>query len=105
MAKCLNCDDNAVFLIKNQGTLEQEFCDPHLPKMYNKLRLPNIVERLDAAPTTYEKLREKKEAEVVAVREKTKAKKKAEAEAAEAVVTPVEEVPVEETPVEETPAE
>jgi hypothetical protein len=95
MAKCLNCDDNAVFLIKNQGTLEQEFCDTHLPKMYNKLRLPNIVERLDAVATPYEKMREEKEAEVLAVREKTKAKKKAEAEAAV-----VEEVPAEETPAE-----
>jgi len=95
MAKCLNCDDNAVFLIKNQGTLEQEFCDAHLPNMFNKLRLPNIVERLDDVATPYEKLREEKEAEVLAVREKTKARKKAEAEAAA----------VEETPVEETPAE
>ena len=90
MAKCLNCEDNAVFLVKNQGTLEQEFCDVHLPKMFNRNSLPNIVHVINAV-TPYDSLRAEKEAEVEAVREKTKAKKKAEAEA---------EVVVEETPAE-----
>jgi hypothetical protein len=103
MAKCLNCEENAVFLVQNQGALAQEFCDAHLPKMFNKLALPAVVKKLDAPASPFAKIAAAAEAEAEAVREKAKAKKKAAPVAAEEPV--VEDVPAEETPAEETPAE
>lgn len=102
MAKCLNCDENAVFLVQNQGALAQEFCDAHLPKMFNKLALPDVVKKINPPVTPFAKIAAAAEAEVQAVREKAKTKKKA----APVVEEPVVEVPVEEAPAaEETPAE
>jgi hypothetical protein len=96
MAKCLNCEDNAVFLVQNQGALPQEFCDAHLPKMFNKLSLPSVVKKLDAPTTPYAALAAAEAAEVEIVREKARAKKKAAVS---------EEPVVEESTEEETPAE
>ena len=101
MAKCLNCDENAVFLVQNQGALAQEFCDAHLPKMFNKLALPAVVKKINPPVTPFAKIAAAAEAEVQAVREKAKTKKKAAPVVEE---TPVVEEPVVEAPVEEAPA-
>jgi hypothetical protein len=105
MAKCFNCEEIAVFLVQNQGALAQEFCDAHLPMMFNKLSLPAAVTRITET-TPYAKIAEAKQAEVEAVR--AKKKKAAATPVVEEVVVEeeaVEETPVEETAAEETPAE
>ena len=103
MAKCLNCDQDAVFLVQNQGALAQEFCDAHLPKMFNKLALPAVVKKINPPVTPFAKIAAAAEAEAQAVREKAKTKKKA---APVVVEEPVVEAPVEEAPAaEETPSE
>lgn len=43
MAKCLNCIEEAVYVINNTGSHDQSFCETHLPKFYNKNRLPEHV--------------------------------------------------------------
>lgn len=107
MAKCLNCAKNATYNVKNAGTPEQQFCDEHLPKFYNKKNLPDHVtatddrakERAEAA-ANFEAEKAKAEA---AVETPKPAKKKAVAEpkpeptpepAPEAVAEAVAEEPV-----------
>ena len=43
MAKCYNCDSDSVYIVNNQGTLPQEFCDEHLPKFLVRTNLPDHV--------------------------------------------------------------
>ena len=101
MAKCLNCEKNSSYVVKNAGSPDQDFCDLHLPKFYNKKNLPEnvhssqdkIKEKLEAS-ARYEEEKAKAEA---ALKEETPkpAKKKA---VAEPKAEPVVEAVAEPTP-------
>lgn len=95
MAKCVNCENDAVYTVKNEGSWDHDFCEADLPKMYNKLSLPARVTKI-GQKTEYQIFAEAEairlEEEAEPVRAKARAKKKAEAEP---VV--VEEVPSEPT--------
>lgn len=43
MANCFNCENKAVWLVKNPGTSEQLFCEEHLPKFYKEEHFGSIV--------------------------------------------------------------
>lgn len=97
MAKCLNCEKNSTYTVKNVGAPAQEFCDAHLPKFFNKKKLPdNVVSSEDRvkslleASARFEEEKAKAEAAAKATTPKSTKKK--------AVAEPVVETVVEPTP-------
>lgn len=50
MAKCLNCDNDSMYIVNNAGTMPQEFCDEHLPKFFTRTNLPEHVKYVTRGP-------------------------------------------------------
>jgi hypothetical protein len=86
--KCLSCDNDPMYHVRNQGALDQLFCDLHLSPVFDKDNLPSHVEFYVPEYITL----------ALAEEEKTKAskKKKAVAEPVEETVEELVEEPVEE---------
>lgn len=82
--KCISCDNGPWYHVKNQGALDQLFCDLHLSPVFDKTNLPAHVVIYGSEYVTASLVEE----------EKTKVSKKKKA-VAEPVEEPAEE-PVEE---------
>ena len=82
--KCLSCDNEPLYHVKNQGALDQLFCDLHLSPVFDKVKLPAHVNYYEPEYITSARVEE----------EKIKVSKKKKA-VAEPVEEPAEE-PVEE---------
>lgn len=50
MAKCLNCEKYADYVIDHIGADTQTFCDEHLPWHINRKKLPAHVKNITAQP-------------------------------------------------------
>lgn len=84
MAKCLNCAEAALYLVKNLGTSDQTYCLQHLPKFVQLAKhLGDIVFEINS------EIKEVKKSNT------TPPKKKKDAVDEAPVETPVVEAPVE----------
>jgi hypothetical protein len=50
MAKCVNCDMYADYVVDHTGAASQTFCEKHLPWHINKKKLPAHVKNITAQP-------------------------------------------------------
>ncbi len=46
MTKCLNCDDNAVYIIEKRGHKVQLFCEKHLPWFWKSAKSAEGLKKL-----------------------------------------------------------
>jgi len=68
---CISCSNDALYYVKNQGALDQLFCDLHLSPVFNKTNLPAHVtyyvpEYITAALVEEEKIKVSKKKKAVA---------------------------------------
>lgn len=69
--KCLSCDNEPLYHVKNQGALDQLFCDLHLSPVFDKATLPAHVnyyepEYITSALVEEEKIKVSKKKKAVA---------------------------------------
>lgn len=65
MAKCANCENNALYAYKINDSLSIDYCSAHLPKFLNAQKAAGLLKPVVAEPAPAPAKASKKKAEVV----------------------------------------